>query len=237
MARKDRAPTPPKRPQAPQRRSSPTDPAKAERQRRILYLLAGSGIAALAIVLAIIFLAGGGGDGGERGALEDAGCTLQSFPALPNKADHSDVPTLTSKPNWNSMPPTSGPHYGQWAIWGSYEEPIPLVQTTHNLEHGGVVIHYGPDVPRDDVDALRTWYNETDDPNALIIVPLASNKDKITLSAWTAPDASTAGTRDRGRGWLASCKKFDQGAFEAFIDEHRYLGPERIPREQLAPGT
>ena len=237
MARKDRAPTPPKRPQAPQRRSSPTDPAKAERQRRILYLLAGSGIAALAIVLAIIFLAGGGGDGGERGALEDAGCTLQSFPALPNKADHSDVPTLETKPNWNSMPPTSGPHYGQWAIWGSYEEPIPLVQTTHNLEHGGVVIHYGPDVPRDDVDALRTWYNESDDPNALIIVPLASNKDKITLSAWTAPDASTAGTRDRGRGWLASCKKFDQGAFEAFIDEHRYLGPERIPREQLAPGT
>jgi hypothetical protein len=237
MARKDRAPTPPKRPQAPQRRSSPIDPAKAERQRRILYLVAGSGIVALAIVLAIVFLAGGGGDGGERGALEDAGCTLQSFPALPNKADHSDVPTLTTKPNWNSMPPTSGPHYGQWAIWGSYDEPIPLVQTTHNLEHGGVVIHYGPDVPRDEVDALRTWYNETDDPNALIIVPLGSNKDKITLSAWTAPDASTAGTRDRGRGWLASCKTFDEGAFKAFIDEHRYLGPERIPPEQLAPGT
>jgi hypothetical protein len=236
MARKDRAPNPPKRPQAPQRRSSPTDPAKVERQRRMLYLIAGSGILALGIVLAIVFLGGGGG-GGERAALEDEGCTLQSFPALPNKSDHSDVPTLTTKPNWNSMPPTSGPHYGQTAVWGSYDEPIPLVQTTHNLEHGGVVIHYGPDVPTAEVDALRTWYNETDDPNGLIVVPLASNMDKITLSAWTAPDAATAGTRDRGRGWLASCKKFDEGAFSAFIDEHRYKGPERIPPELLAPGS
>jgi hypothetical protein len=236
MARKDRAPNPPKRPQAPQRRSSPIDPAKAERQRRMLYLIAGSGIVALAIVLAIVFLGGGGGDGGERAALEDAGCTLQSFPALPNKSDHSDVPTLATKPKWNSMPPTSGPHYGGTAVWGSYDEPIPLVQTTHNLEHGGVVIHYGPDVPAAEVDALRTWYNETDDPNGLIIVPLASNTDKITLSGWTAPDSAT-GSRDRGRGWLATCKTFDEGAVSAFIDAHRYKGPERLPPELLAPGS
>src|SRR5918995_902189 len=231
MARKDRVPNPPKRPQAPQRRSTPTDPASAERTRRILYLIAGSGLAALAIVLAIVFLAGGD-DGGERAALEDAGCTLQSFPALPNKADHSDVPMLTTKPKWNSSPPTSGPHYGQTAVWGSYEEPVPLVQTTHNLEHGGVVIHYGPDVPAAEVDALRTWYNEDDEPNGLVVSPLATNGDKITLSAWTAPDAAT-GAADRGRGWLASCKTFDDDAFSAFIEEHRYQGPERIPPELL----
>ena len=202
----------------------------------MLYLIAGSGLAALAIVLAVVLLAGGG-DGGEQAALEDAGCTLQSFPAVANKADHSDVPTLTAKPKWNSSPPTSGPHFGQTAVWGSYDEPVPLVQSTHNLEHGGVVIHYGPDVPEADVDELRTWYNETDDPNGLVISPLATNKDKITLSAWTAPDASTGGTRDRGRGFLATCTTFDEGAFSAFIDEHRYTGPERIPPELLAPGS
>lgn len=235
MARKDRAPNPPKRPQAPQRRSTPADPAAAERTRRILYLIAGSGLVALAIVLAIVFLAGGG-DGGERGALEDADCTLQSFPALPNKADHTDVPSITTKPKWNSSPPTSGPHFGQTAVWGFYDEPVPLVQTVHNLEHGGVIIHYGPDVPTAEVDAIRTWYNENDEPNGLVVSPLATNGDKITLSAWTAPDGST-GTRDRGRGWLATCKEFDEGAFSAFIDEHRYQGPERIPPELLAPGS
>jgi hypothetical protein len=236
MARKDRVPNPPKRPQAPQRRSTPTDPAAAQRTRRILYLIAGSGIAALAIVLAIVFLGGGGGDGGEREALEDAGCTLQSFPAVANEADHSDVPALTTKPKWNSSPPTSGPHYGQTAVWGFYDEPVPLVQTTHNLEHGGVIIHYGPDVPAAAVDALRTWYNESDEPNGLVVSPLPTNADKITLSAWTAPDGST-GTADRGRGWLATCRTFDEGAFSAFIDEHRYMGPERLPPELLEPGS
>ena len=236
MARKDRAPNPPKRPQAPQRRSTPVDPAAKARQRRLLAVIAGSGIAALAIVLAIIFFTGG--DSGERAAIEGAGCTLQSFPAMANVSDHSDVPTLTTKPKWNSNPPTSGPHYVEWAIWGSYgpDEPVPLVKTTHNLEHGGVVIHYGPDVPEAEVDKLRNWFNETSDPNGLIIAPLATNADKITLSAWTAPDAAT-GTNDRGNGWLATCKTFEEDAVSAFLDAHRYQGPERVPRENLAPGT
>jgi hypothetical protein len=232
MARKDRAPNPPKRPQGPQRRSTPSTPGGDAQQRRLLYLVAGAGVVALAVVLGFIFVAGGDDD--ERATLQSAGCTLRSFPALPNASDHSDVPTLTTKPKWNSNPPTSGPHYGQPAVWGSYDEPVPLVQTVHNLEHGGVVIHYGPRVPQADVEKLRSFYS--DDPNGLVVAPLPSNGDKITLSAWTAPDAST-GTRDRGRGWLASCTKFDEGAFESFLEAHRYKGPERIPPELLTPGS
>ena len=232
MARKDRAPNPPKRPQGPQRRSTPSGARGDAQQRRLLYLIAGAGVVALAVVLGFIFVSGGDDD--ERATLESAGCTLQSFPALSNASDHSDVPTLTTKPKWNSNPPTSGPHYGQPAVWGSYDEPVPLVQTVHNLEHGGVVIHYGPRVPQADVEKLRSFYS--DDPNGLVVAPLPSNGNKITLSAWTAPDAST-GTRDRGRGWLASCTKFDEGAFEAFVEAHRYKGPERIPPELLTPGS
>jgi len=204
----------------------------------MLALVAGSGLAALAIVLAVIFLAGGSDDA-ERAALEDAGCTLQSFPAMSNKNDHSDVPTETAKPNWNSSPPTSGPHYQQWAVWGFYgpDEPVPLAKSTHNLEHGGVIIHYGPDVPEGEVDELQTWFNGTGDPNGLIIAPLATNADKITLSAWSAPDATAGGTPDRGRGWLATCTTFDEDAFSSFIEVHRYMGPERVPPEGLAPGS
>ena len=129
MARKDRAPNPPKRPQAPQRRSTPADPAAKARQRRLLAVIAGSGIARWRSCSRSS--SSRGGESGERAAIEGAGCTLQSFPALPNTSDHSDVPTLTTKPKWNSNPPTSGPHYVEWAIWGSYgpDEPVPLVQT------------------------------------------------------------------------------------------------------------
>jgi Protein of unknown function (DUF3105) len=234
MARKDRVPNPPKRPQAPQRRSTSSRPVAADGQRRKLYMIGGSGAVVLVAILAIVFLTGGGGDDDERATLEAAGFTLQSFPALPNKSDHSDVPTLETKPKWNSSPPTSGPHYGVPAVWGSYDEQVPLVQSVHNLEHGGVVIHYGPDVPSAEVDKIREWYSM--DPNGLIISPLSSNKNKITLSAWTAPGASS-GTRDRGRGWLATGTKFNKDAFDAFVEAHRYKGPERLLPEQLAPGN
>lgn len=235
MARKDRAPTPPKRPvQAPQRRSTPSSPADAARQKRLLYLVAGSGVLALAVVLAVIFLAGGGSSS-EASVLEKAGCTLKSFPALANKSDHSDVPTLETKPKWNSFPPTSGPHYGVPAVWGSYDEPVPLVQTTHNLEHGGIVILYGKAVPDDEVEKIRAWYG--DDPNALVVAPLDQLGAKIALTAWTAPAPTPGKTADRGRGYLAECTRFDEKAFSEFRDEHRGQGPERIPVESLTPGS
>jgi hypothetical protein len=232
MARKDRVPNPPKRSQGPQRRATPTDPATSAQRRRLLLLVAAGAVAVAVAVLAIVLLTGGAVD--ERQALTDAGCTLQSFPAVANAGDHTDVPTLETKPKWNSSPPTSGPHWGAPAVWGFYDTPVLLVQTTHNLEHGGVIIHYGPDVPQAEVDKLRSFYN--DDPFGLIVARLPANKDKITLSAWTVPD-SEVGTADRGRGWLARCSKFDNDAFSAYLDAHRFKGPERLTRESLAPGT
>jgi Protein of unknown function (DUF3105) len=234
MAQKARVPNPPKRSQGPQRRSTSAAPGVADQRRRTLYLFAGAGAVVLVAVLAIVFLMGGGGSSNERPALEAAGFTLQSFPAQPSKPDHSDVPTLQTKPKWNSSPPTSGPHYAVPAVWDFYDEEVPLVQTVHNLQHGGVVIHYGPQFPKAEVEKIREWYGN--DPNGLVVAPLKTNKNKVTLSAWTAPDAST-GTRDRGRGWLATGTKFNKAAFDAFVQAHRYKGPERLLPEQLAPGN
>lgn len=235
MARKDRVPNPPKRSQGPQRRTATPSAADAEGRRRTIALLGAGGVALIAAVLAIVFFTGGG-DSGERAALEAADCTLESFPAQENSGDHSDVPTLETKPKWNSSPPTSGPHFGQTAVWGAYDEEVPLVQSTHNLEHGGVIIHYGPDVPEAEVAELRAWYADLDDPNGLIISPLSTNAAKLTLSAWTAPEA-LAGSSEGERGWLATCAGFEQDAVEAFIEEHRYQGPERLDPELLHPGT
>jgi hypothetical protein len=233
MARKDRVPNPPKRSQGPQRRSSPTDPAAAAKRRQTILLIVAAAVVVAVAALAVVLLSGGDED--ASAALENAGCTVQSFPAVANAPDHSDVPSLAFKPKtWNSSPPTSGPHWGVPAIWDFYDTPVPLVQTVHNLEHGGIVIHYGPQVPQSDVQKLREFW--LDDPNGLVIVPLPANKGKITLSAWTVPD-NLVGTANRGRGWLATCTRFDEAAFSAFVDEHRYKGPERLDPGSLRPGS
>lgn len=232
MARKDRAPTPPKRPvQAPQRRSTPSSPADAARQKRLLYLVAGSGVLALAIVLAIIFLAGGG-DESETAILADNGCDLTSYPG--QAGTHVASLTAKPKPPWNSTPPTSGTHLDTPAVWGSYDEPVPQIQSVHNLEHGGVVIRYGSAVAPAEVEKIRAWYN--DDPNGLIVAPLASLGKTIALAAWSA-SARVGGRPDNGRGYLAKCTAFSEKAFDTFKDEHRGQGSERLPVDQLTPGS
>lgn len=232
MARKDRVPNPPKpRVQAPQRRHTTADHAAAQRNRRTLLLLGGGALVVVALVLGIILVAGRG-SGGERAALQDAGCTLRSYPGL--KGDHLNELKPKTRAKWNSFPPTSGAHYVQAAVWDFYDQPVPLVQSLHNLEHGGIVIHYGKDVPQAQIDELRAYY--LDDPNGLLVSPLPALENKIALTAWTTPDTGSGTARTNGRGWLAVCPRFDEDAFSAFLEEHRYKGPERFDPNSLAPG-
>jgi hypothetical protein len=233
MARKDRAPDPPKRPQAPQRRSTPSSPADAARRRRLFYVLAAAALAALALVLGVVFLAGGGGDDEEELAstMRGAGCTLQTVPAA--VGDHTAELDATSNPKWNTNPPTSGPHYPVPAVYGEYDTPLKLAQVVHNLEHGAMYILYGPDVPDETVAQLREFYNE--DVTGLLLAPLPSLGDKIALGAWTVPDDFEPGGTD-GTAYLAKCSTFDNGAFSTFRDL-RFRGPERFPPDQLTPGV
>jgi Protein of unknown function (DUF3105) len=231
MARKDRVPNPPKpRVQAPRRRHTPTDQAAVQRKRRTLFLAGGSALVLAALVAGIIFVTSASGS--ERAALEEAGCTLQAYPGL--EGTHLTELRPKEREKWNSFPPTSGTHYGQPAVWDFYDQPVLLVQSVHNLEHGGIVIHYGKDVPDAEIEKIRSWYLE--DPNGLLVAPLPALKNKIALTAWTTPDTGTT-ARDHGRGWLAVCPNFDEDGFSAFVDEHRYKGPERFEPETLVPGT
>ena len=231
MARKDRVPNPPKRPQAPQRRQTQTDPAVAARRRRnLLYGAGAAALVAVAIILGAIFFSGSSPD--ERQALEDAGCTLQTFP----DQEGTHLRDLSAKPKWNSVPPTNGPHHEIPAIWGFYDSPVNLVKSVHNLEHGGIAIHLGPNVSDETVAQIRELYDG--DENGLLVAPLPTltPKNAIALTAWTAPER-TGGGGDDGRGYLAKCTEFDEKAFSTFIEEHRYKGPERFPPDRLRPGS
>lgn len=232
MARKDRAPNPPKRPQAPQRRSTPSAARSPEQMRKLLYVAGGSVLAALALVLAFFFL-GRGGDEDVAAAFDRPGCSFQSVKSV--EGAHTAAIDASEDPKWNTDPPTSGPHYEVPAVYGSYEEPLSLAQLVHNLEHGAVYVLYGPKVPEETVDELQAFYD--DDPTGMLLAPLPSLGDKIALGAWTVPEEGQNDPDAQGTSYLAKCTAFEEDAFEAFRDEYRFHGPERFPPELLAPGS
>lgn len=234
MARKDRTPKPPRKVQAPQqRRNAPASGDALKRQRMILYGIAASGIVGLIVVVAVVLLGGGGGGGGGDAAetLAAKGCTLETVKAVTNKSDHSDVPTPETKVNWNTFPPSNGPHYGSTIIYGSYDEPLQEQLLVHNLEHGGVAIQWGSKISADEVAKIRSWYQ--DDPDGLVLAPLPALGDKISLVAW---QDTTPGVGDKGLGRVAKCTKFDKGAFDSFLEAYGFQGPEAFPRDSLQPG-
>jgi Protein of unknown function (DUF3105) len=224
-------------------RTTPRGSTPEDDRKRLLILvaIAASGVLALGAVVA--FLAFGSGDGGGGAGnsesfaqqMGDAGYTYKTYPGMKNDSSHQDVPTVDTKVKWNSNPPTSGPHYGQWAVWNFYDSPVPLTMSTHNLEHGGIVILYGPKVPQSEVSKLRELYN--DDPNAMLVAPWPGGGNKIYASAWYFDE--NKGRNDRnyyGEGEQISGTKVDVDGLKAFRDQFRYKGRERIPAENLQPG-
>ena len=62
--------------------------------------------------------------------------------AVPSMGNQHIGPEQVGTITYNSTPPTSGPHLGQVARWGTHAEPIPNELQVHNLEDGGVMVQY-----------------------------------------------------------------------------------------------
>jgi hypothetical protein len=224
VANKVRTPAPPRRVQAPQQRRDPTPPE--QRAKMFLYIFAGLGIVGLLAVLAL-FVLGGNGGGSAADQIEAAGGTLQEIEAL-DSANHVTAPP--PRDDYNTWPPTSGPHHPEWAPYQVFDEPVEQYRLVHNLEHGGIVIQYGSDVPQSTVDEVVEWWRN--DPNGIVVAPFPELGDEIALAAWTAPEGGEGGT-----SYLARLPRFDEDAFDAFVDAYGFRGPERFPRELLTPDS
>jgi hypothetical protein len=237
MAKKSKTPPPP-RPKRPQARSGPQDP---RRQRLVLYGIGVSGIVVLAAVLIAIAVAGGGGGSQDMAkAFTSAGCTFKTVDAQVPKGQPLHVSSLTIDltKSWNTRPPSNGQHYGKWAVWDFYTEPVNPRMVVHNEEHGGVVYWWGTGVPQSTVDALRALYDEQ--PVSVVGTPFAGFDSKVAITAWTGDPARYGRNGYWGEGHIGVCTTWNdkvRGAFEAFRDAYRGKGPEGVPTSQNQPGS
>jgi hypothetical protein len=218
---------------APKQRAS-SRPDDSGRDRRLL-LYVGGALVVLAVGVAAVALVGFGGGGPSpaevRADLEAAGCTLQAVDAQPGS--HTLGPD--EKGDWNTDPPTSGPHFGfdesgnlGTVIWGAYDEPLQLARVVHNLEHGGIYIFYGDTVPTATIEQLRAFYD--DHEKGTLLAPYPKLDDQIALGAWVSEG-------EKAKGYLAKCPRFNEKAFSAFFSGFQFKGPERFPADSLLPGN
>lgn len=117
------------------------------------------------------------------------GSWAQGQPALclPGKAipimasPHLSVAALRHV-HYNSVPPTSGPHFAIPPAPGIYDSPLPPSEFVHAEEHGHIVIVYPPHAAAAEVDALKAVAKA--DPQDVVLTPYPRIHRGIALAAW-----------------------------------------------------
>lgn len=143
----------------------------------------------------------------------EAGCA----PVKKFKSQGADHIRLASNFDYNSSPPTSGPHYEIPAQPGFYpaDSDIEPERLVHNLEHGQIVIWYRPDI--EDLGFLEKQIEKLagQESEATVGVPYAEIQDgyNIVLSAWRHAQA---------------CVNPSQEVVDAFRREFQGKGPEPL---------
>lgn len=180
-------------------------------------------VAALAVIVAVALLAGGGGDptgfsegsvpprkiGDLDGAAKAAGCSL-SDPKSEGKVE-------TGEPvEYRSDPPHSGDHAPEPPEDGAYRSNPPATEAVvHALLHGRIVIWFSPDLEEERIGDLKALFDEASEH--VLLVPRDSMESEVAATAWTH---------------VLDCPAMNGAVFDAirsFRDTWRDQGPEFVP--------
>jgi len=118
---------------------------------------------------------------------------------------------------YNSIPPTSGPHWATgWASCGIYDDghEVPDQRIVHNMEHGQVIISHNltddaeierlKDISRN-LPSRRDW---------MIMRPYSEiTEGEVAVTSW---------------GWLDRFDGVQEERIREFYDAHRDNGPESL---------
>jgi hypothetical protein len=135
---------------------------------------------------------------------------------------------LCSPLTFGTNPPSSGNHYGYWAAYRTYAQPVLPGFWVHSLEHGAVVIGYHcDDGCPDEVARAQAFIDRLPadcgaPPRRVILLPNPDLSVRFAASAW---------------GFTLRADCFDEAAFAAFVAEHYGHGPEDICADGVDPFT
>lgn len=112
---------------------------------------------------------------------------------------------------YNSNPPTSGPHLSEWEKeWKFYDTEQPMGGLVHNMEHGGIVVLYKSSVDESTKAALKKF---TEDNFKVIAAVDEDLTAPIALAAW---------------GYYELFDSFNEDGMKRFYKKHLNRAPENV---------
>jgi hypothetical protein len=127
-------------------------------------------------------------------------------------------PAQAPSVHYDSLPPTSGPHFAATVATGIYTSPIPDGFTVHALEHGHIVIQYPPGLPTAQTDSLTRIAKQYGAD--VVLAPYPPLRTEIALTAW---------------GRIELLAHYDQTRITTFIEQlrgrydHGWTRPDECP--------
>jgi hypothetical protein len=161
---------------------------------------------------------------GTTGEFEAVTVPGSACAAVTTKEPVPDAP-VTHSPScstltYSSNPPSSGDHYGQWADFVEYTEPIARGYWVHSLEHGALVVVYNCSDCDDELEAVRDWIDTL--PEDPACAPFQRLR-RVVLTPDPLLDVRWAAAT---WGFTLRSDCFEAEVFDAFALEHIGQGPE-----------
>lgn len=170
---------------------------KNRRSRMKRTLIFGAVVGVSSLFLVALFIPNNLGNSNSAGPIPDGPGVRQ------DDQGRTHIEIGDSHGAYNTIPATSGWHYAVSAAWGIKDEPLPPETYIHNMEHGGVILHYNcPDGCEDEVNQMADIVRRTDET---ILMPNPDMESRFAVSAWN---------------WLATMDVYDDDLARDFVRSH-----------------
>ncbi|MBI2443024.1 MAG: DUF3105 domain-containing protein [Candidatus Levybacteria bacterium] len=170
-------------------------------------IIGGIGIATLTILIGgVLLLSGNDAKEQQKESKPFIGQKIADMGSLHVKRNESHA-------DYNSNPPTSGPHWGDGVAGaGIHDDVVPDELLVHSLEHGAAILWYKADLPKEQVKTLETIFAGASGKK--IMVPRKNLDVPVALTSWN---------------YLLKLKTIDAKKIKEFIETNNDRAPEKAP--------